>query len=127
MSNEESMLRLLKALNIEFIALAGFMQLIPSFLVLEYSNRIINIHPALLPKYGGKGMYGIKVHEAVLAAKETESGITIHCVNEHYDEGKVILQAKTAIEETDTPESLSARVRQLEHWHYPRVIEKVLS
>ncbi|MDB5284677.1 MAG: purN [Bacteroidota bacterium] len=118
--------RVLNALNIDMIVLAGFLQLIPQFLLQKYPGKIVNIHPALLPKFGGKGMYGLKVHEAVLTAKEKETGITVHYVNEHYDEGEVILQKTVSIKPSDNPESLSAKVLSLEHEWYPKTIEKLL-
>jgi phosphoribosylglycinamide formyltransferase 1 len=114
----------LKALNIDAIVLAGFLWLIPQNLI-EFCP-IINIHPALLPKYGGKGMYGDKVHQAVVANKEKESGITIHYVDENYDEGQIIFQAKCAVELTDTPDDVARKVHQLEYEHFPKVIEKLL-
>ena len=110
----------------DLIVLAGFLWLVPVNILKEYKNKIINIHPALLPKYGGKGMYGSKVHEAVLIAGEKESGITIHFVNEKYDEGKIVFQAKCAIDTSDTPDSLAAKIHKLEHKHYPPVIENIL-
>ena len=113
--------------GINFIVLAGFLWKIPPALVTAYPNHIINIHPALLPKYGGKGMYGMKVHEAVIAAGEKESGITIHYVNEHFDEGEPIFQASCPIDVTDTPESLAQKIHVLEHRHFPEVVEKLLS
>ena len=116
----------LKQRGIDFIVLAGFLWKIPGVLIEAYPNHIINIHPALLPKYGGKGMYGSKVHEAVLAAGEKESGITIHYVNEHFDEGEPIFQASCAVEAHDTPESLAQKVHALEHRHFPQQIEKLL-
>jgi phosphoribosylglycinamide formyltransferase-1 len=109
------------------IVLAGFLWLVPSFLVQAYPNRIVNIHPALLPKYGGKGMYGHFVHQAVLANKEKESGMTIHMVNEKYDEGTILLQKKYKIEKHDTPETLAAQVLKLEHEWYPQVIASLLT
>jgi phosphoribosylglycinamide formyltransferase-1 len=112
--------------GIDFIVLAGFLWKIPQSLIDAYRNRIINIHPALLPKYGGKGMYGAKVHEAVLAAGEKESGITIHYVDEHYDNGDVILHVKCEVLTHDTTNDLSERIHKLEHEHYPTVIEKCL-
>ena len=112
--------------NIGFIVLAGFMVKIPNLLIKAYSGRIINIHPALLPKYGGKGMYGAHVHQAVINAKEQESGITIHYVNEHYDEGQIIFQAKCKISPNDTPESLAQKIHELEHTYYPQITEKVI-
>jgi phosphoribosylglycinamide formyltransferase 1 len=112
--------------QIDFLVLAGFLWKIPAALVQAYPRRIINIHPALLPKYGGKGMYGHFVHEAVIAAGEKESGITIHYVDELYDHGQAIFQQKLAIEPGDTPETLAKKVRDLEHRHFPRVIEEVV-
>ncbi len=117
----------LKEARINFIVLAGFLWKIPQTLIEAYRNRIINIHPALLPKFGGKGMYGAKVHEAVIAAGETESGITIHYVDEHYDNGDVIFQARCPVFKYATPESLAERIHKLEHEHYPQVIEKIVS
>lgn len=117
----------LKHANISFIVLAGFLWKIPAALVQAFSGRIVNIHPALLPNYGGKGMYGMNVHNAVIDAKEKESGITIHFVDEVYDHGAVIYQAITSVTDTDTPETLAQKIHQLEHAHYPRVIEEVIS
>ncbi|MDO6434410.1 phosphoribosylglycinamide formyltransferase [Flavitalea sp. BT771] len=116
----------LKELNIHFIVLAGFLWKVPSALVQSYKGKIVNIHPALLPKYGGKGMYGRLVHEAVIAAKEKASGITIHYVDELYDHGQTIFQASCSIDEDDTPETLAQKVHLLEHEHFPRIIEQVL-
>jgi phosphoribosylglycinamide formyltransferase-1 len=116
----------LKIRGIDFIVLAGFLWKIPETLIEAYPNRIINIHPALLPNYGGKGMYGNFVHEAVIAAGEKESGITIHYVDAHYDEGDIIFQAKCSIEPTDTPSSLATKIHALEHTHFPVVIENLL-
>lgn len=116
----------LKQREIGFIVLAGFLWKVPAALIQAYPNRIINIHPALLPKYGGKGMYGRHVHEAVIAAGEKESGITIHYVNEHFDEGAPIFQATCVVEPGDTPESLAQKVHVLEHRHFPRVVEEVV-
>ena len=110
----------------DLIVLAGFLWLIPQNIVAAYPNKIINIHPALLPNYGGKGMYGMKVHQAVIEAKEKESGISIHYVNEHYDEGKIISQHRCYISENDTAETLAAKIHHLEYKFFPRVIEKVL-
>ncbi|MEM6522495.1 MAG: phosphoribosylglycinamide formyltransferase [Bacteroidota bacterium] len=109
--------------NIDFVILAGFLWLIPEYLTSSYPNRILNIHPALLPKYGGKGMYGSKVHEAVKEAGDKETGITIHFVNEKYDEGQIIFQAKCELEPADTPDSIATKVHELEYEHYPRVID----
>lgn len=116
----------LEQLGVDFIILAGFMRLIPGCLIKKYQNKIINIHPALLPLYGGKGMYGMNVHQAVKNNSETETGITIHFVNEHYDEGEIIFQAKTPILESDTVDSIAQKVHQLEYEHYPKIIEQVI-
>jgi folate-dependent phosphoribosylglycinamide formyltransferase PurN len=117
----------LKNAGIDFIVLAGFLWKVPEVLVRAYPKAIINIHPALLPKYGGKGMYGARVHEAVIAAGEKESGITIHWVNEYYDEGAIIFQAKCSIDTSDTPTSLANKIHALEHAHFATTIEKLLS
>jgi phosphoribosylglycinamide formyltransferase-1 len=109
--------------RISFIVLAGFLWKIPASLIAVYPNKMLNIHPALLPKFGGKGMYGENVHRAVLDSGEKESGISIHLVNEHFDEGKVIFQSSCPIEPNETPHSLAQKVHQLEHANYPRVIE----
>jgi phosphoribosylglycinamide formyltransferase-1 len=124
--HKDGFLSLLQAQPIDFIVLAGFLWLIPEYLVEAYQNRIINIHPALLPKFGGKGMYGAKVHEAVLAAGETESGITVHFVNTKYDEGQIIGQQTCSVEPGDTPETLAQKVQQLEHKWYPAIIERAV-
>ena len=112
--------------KIDFIVLAGFLWLIPDNILNHYKDRIVNIHPALLPKYGGKGMYGDRVHRAVIDNNEKESGITIHYVNGIYDEGDIIFQAKCRVEPDDTPETLAARIHALEYEHYPRVIEDLI-
>jgi formyltetrahydrofolate-dependent phosphoribosylglycinamide formyltransferase len=117
---------LLQRAKIDLIVLAGFLWKIPQRLIDAYPHRIINIHPALLPKYGGKGMYGKRVHEAVIAAGESESGITIHYVDEHYDHGDIIFQAKCPVLGTDTPEILAKRIHELEHRHFPLVVEKLI-
>ena len=127
LKEEETILDLLDVYQIDLIVLAGFLLLIPAYLVKAYPNKIINIHPALLPKYGGKGMYGMKVHEAVIANKETETGITVHYVNEKYDEGEYIAQFRCHVEPSDSADSIATKVHQLEHEHYPKVIEKLLS
>jgi phosphoribosylglycinamide formyltransferase 1 len=114
----------LKNEGITHIVLAGFLWMIPGYLLKSFPDRIINIHPALLPKYGGKGMYGSKVHEAVKAARELQTGITIHLVNERYDEGKILFQEKCAISENHSPDEIAACVHKLEHEHYPKVIEQ---
>lgn len=120
-------LKLLKAQNPDLIVLAGFLWKVPEDWIRAFPERIINIHPALLPKYGGKGMYGNKVHEAVKANNETESGITIHWVNENYDEGAIIHQAKTKIAPSDTPGDIAKKVHELEYAHFPKTIEKLLT
>jgi len=106
--------------------LAGFLWKVPAAIIHAYPHKIVNIHPALLPKYGGKGMYGSAVHKAVLHAKEQESGITIHYADDQYDHGQVILQVTCRVEENDTPETLADRIHALEHAYYPGVIEKLL-
>jgi phosphoribosylglycinamide formyltransferase 1 len=123
-TNRNSLLRTLNDHAVTHIVLAGFLWLIPDFLIASYPDRIINIHPALLPKYGGKGMYGNKVHQAVKAASETMTGITIHLVNEVYDEGRVLFQTSCEIDKSLSAEQIAACVHKLEHHHYPRVIEK---
>jgi len=122
-----SVLEDLKSREIDWIILAGFLWLVPDYLIKEYPQRIINIHPALLPSYGGKGMYGMKVHEAVIAAGEKQSGITIHHVNELYDEGNIIFQATCQVLPEDTPEMLAAKIHELEYEHFPKVIHKLIS
>jgi len=117
----------LKEAHVTHVVLAGFLWLIPLNLIHEYPHRIINIHPALLPKYGGKGMYGMKVHQTVLDNKEKETGITIHYVNEHYDEGEFIFQQKVTIEDCASAEEIASKVQQLEHDYFPQTIEKLLN
>ena len=126
MTTEQTVMALMKAQDIHFIALAGYLQMVPAFLLAKFPNKIVNIHPALLPKHGGKGMYGIKVHQAVLAAGDAETGITIHYVNEHYDEGKIINQKALAVNPGETAETLATRVLALEHEWYPKTIETLL-
>jgi phosphoribosylglycinamide formyltransferase-1 len=123
--NTDNVVDLLKNLDIDLIVLAGFMWLIPKNLIAEFPGRIINIHPALLPKFGGKGMYGDFVHKAVMDARETEGGITIHYVNENYDEGAYIHQAKYKIDKEDNLEMIKFKGQQLEHLHYPRIVESI--
>jgi phosphoribosylglycinamide formyltransferase-1 len=118
---------ILQKQEIDWIILAGFLWLIPENLVKTFPNKIVNIHPALLPKFGGKGMWGHFVHEAVVAQKEKESGITIHFVNERYDEGKMIFQAKCEVFPTDSPDDVAKKVQALEHIHFPEVIEKLIA
>ncbi|HWW42374.1 phosphoribosylglycinamide formyltransferase [Pedobacter sp.] len=122
----DHIVELLKNLDIDLIVLAGFLWLIPKSLIHEYPGRIVNIHPAILPKFGGKGMYGDHVHLAVMDAKEPEGGITIHYVNENYDEGEYIYQAKYRIDKDDNLEMIKFKGQQLEHLHYPRVVESIL-
>ena len=123
----EQILALLREYNIDFIVLAGFLVRVPDVLLHAYPDKIINIHPALLPKFGGKGMYGDRVHEAVVTAGEKESGITIHYINEHYDEGNTIFQAKCPVLPEDSPADVAKKVHSLEYEYYPQVIEKLLS
>lgn len=111
----------------DIIVLAGFLWKFPEHIIQKFPNKIINIHPSLLPKYGGKGMYGNFVHQAVIDNNETESGISIHFVNEHYDEGAIIFQAKTTVETDETTESLAQKIHQLEYVHFPKEIEKLIS
>ena len=122
----ENIIDLLKNLDIDLIVLAGFLWLIPKNLLQEYPGRIINIHPAILPKFGGKGMYGDFVHKAVMEAGEPEGGITIHYVNENYDEGEYIYQAKYRIDKSDNLEMVKFKGQQLEHLHYPRIVESII-
>ena len=117
----------LRSYQIDLIVLAGFLWIIPLVLIRAFPDKIINIHPALLPKYGGKGMYGAAVHEAVISAKEKESGISIHFVDEIYDHGRIIFQARCPVAENDSPESLAGKIHALEYAHYPRVIGELVS
>jgi len=112
--------------KIDFVVLAGFLWLLPLNLLRKYPNSIVNIHPALLPKYGGKGMYGMNVHNAVVENKEKESGITIHMINEKYDEGKIVFQAKCNISPSDTPEDVAVKIHKLEYDFFPKIIEQLL-
>ena len=121
----EKILSLLKVYNIDCIVLAGFLLKIPQSLILAFPQKIINIHPALLPKHGGKGMYGMKVHQAVSETGDSESGITIHYVNSNYDEGSIIFQATCPVLPTDTPDMIAEKVHKLEYEHFPKVIEKI--
>jgi len=119
-------LGMLQAHGIDVIVLAGFLLMVPSFLIEAYPRRIINIHPALLPKYGGKGMYGIHVHRAVKAAREHESGITVHHVSNECDGGEIIAQFRTSLSPNDTPDDIASKVHLLEMQHYPEIIEKLI-
>ncbi|MBC6111195.1 phosphoribosylglycinamide formyltransferase [Pedobacter fastidiosus] len=122
----DNIIDLLKNLDIDFIVLAGFLWLVPQNLIAAYPGRIINIHPAILPKFGGKGMYGDHVHNAVMASGDNEGGITIHYVDENYDEGEYIYQAKYKIDKNDNLEMVKFKGQQLEHLHYPRIIEGIV-
>jgi phosphoribosylglycinamide formyltransferase-1 len=122
----DDIIRMLKTLQVDLIVLAGFLWLVPQTLLAAFPNKIINLHPALLPKYGGKGMYGDNVHQAILDAGEEESGITIHFVNTQFDEGEIIHQSKFKIEPGDNLEMVKFKGQQLEHLHFPKVIENLL-
>ena len=124
---ESKILQKLNAIQPDLIVLAGFLLKFPKSIVETYSNKIINIHPALLPKYGGKGMYGMNVHESVVENKEKETGITIHYVNENYDEGNIIFQKKVAVLITDTPEVVAEKIHELEQKYFPSIVEEVLN
>lgn len=125
-SQSNEIVEILKEKEIDLIVLAGFLWLIPSNLIEAFPNKIVNIHPALLPNYGGKGMYGMKVHEAIVTNQEKETGITIHFVNEKYDEGKTIFQATCEVSENDTAEDVAKKIHQLEYKHFPEVIDQLL-
>ncbi len=125
--DEENTMKILETYNVNFIVLAGFLLMIPDFLINKFDHRIINIHPALLPKFGGKGMYGHHVHEAVKAAGETETGITIHYVSNVCDGGEIIAQFKTNLSPTDTVEDIEEKIHILEQQHYPQVIENTIT
>ena len=125
--NEDGYVMEFEKYYLKLIVLAGFLWKIPPVLIQKYPGRIINIHPALLPKYGGKGMYGYNVHAAVIAAKDKESGITIHYVDEIYDHGKIIFQARCPVEPTDTPPSLAVKIHALEYEYYPTVIDELIT
>jgi phosphoribosylglycinamide formyltransferase-1 len=124
--NSREVLDLLFERDIDYIVLAGFLWLVPEYLLKPFENKIVNIHPALLPRYGGKGMYGSRVHKAVIDAGDTESGITIHHVNQDYDDGDIIYQARCAIGSGETPDSLARKIHELEYTHFPRVVESLL-
>jgi len=119
-------LSVLKQYQADFIVLAGFLKLFPESIIAEYPQRIVNIHPALLPKYGGKGMFGSRVHKAVIEAGEKESGISIHYVNQNYDDGNIIYQAKCAVLKDDTPETLAEKIHLLEYKYYPEILTKLI-
>ncbi|MDR0348553.1 MAG: phosphoribosylglycinamide formyltransferase [Tannerella sp.] len=122
----DPVLEKLAAFHVDWIILAGFLKKIPGKMLQKYPNRIINIHPALLPKYGGKGMYGMHVHEAVVAAKEKETGITVHFINENYDEGPAIFQQSCAVLPADTPDDVAGKIHALEYAYFPKVIEQLI-
>ncbi len=124
--NTKGLLDVFEEFKIDFIALAGFLWLIPEYLVKAFDKKMVNIHPALLPKYGGKGMYGKYVHQAVKESGDEESGITIHYVNTKYDDGDIVFQARCSIDETDNPEEIARKVLKLEHEYFPKVLEKLL-
>jgi phosphoribosylglycinamide formyltransferase-1 len=120
-------LSLLESSEVDLVILAGFLWLIPENILKAFPNKIVNIHPALLPKYGGAGMYGPRVHEAVINNHEKETGITIHYLNDKYDEGEIILQKMVPVDESDTAETVAKKVHVLEHEWYPKIIEQLLS
>lgn len=124
--NSDSMLELVGKYNADLIVLAGFLWKFPDFLIAQSKGKVINLHPALLPKFGGKGMYGMHVHEAVVAQGETETGITVHWVNEHYDEGNIIAQLSCKVENGDTASDVAEKIHQLEGAHFPAVVDSVL-
>tara|TARA_R110000772_G_scaffold133553_6_gene242040 strand:- start:68 stop:691 length:624 start_codon:yes stop_codon:yes gene_type:complete len=124
--SSEGVLRLLRDAQADLIVLAGFLLKFPTTILSEYPNQVINLHPALLPKYGGKGMYGHYVHEAVISNKEEETGITIHYVNENYDEGAIIFQKSVKLSEEDTPETVAQKIHKLEYKYFPRVIDELI-
>ncbi len=126
LKNTQKLIEELRIHEIDWLILAGFLWLIPQTLIKAFPSKIVNIHPALLPAYGGKGMYGENVHQAVIKNKEKFSGITIHFVNEQYDAGAIIFQQQLEIQPNDTPSSLAGRIHQLEHKHYPEVIENLI-
>ncbi len=126
-SKTEDVLNILKASKPDLIVLAGFLWKFPEFIINAFPNKVINVHPALLPKYGGKGMYGMHVHEAVVANKESETGITIHYVNENYDEGAIIFQAKCNVTSQDTAKDVANKIHELEMEHFPKVVATLLN
>lgn len=127
LTKTNDVLNILKASKPDLIVLAGFLWKFPEFILNEFPNKVINVHPALLPKYGGKGMYGMFVHEAIVANKEPETGITIHYVNEHYDEGAIIFQAKCNVASSDSAEDVAAKIHELEMEYFPKVVDELLS
>ena len=127
LNSDKGVLKTLINAKPDLIVLAGFLLKFPEFILKEFPNKVINIHPALLPNYGGKGMYGMHVHQAVVDNKEAETGITIHYVNENYDEGAIIFQKRVAVSENDTPEDVAKKVHELEYEYFPKVIEELLN
>jgi len=125
-SKSEDVLNILKMVQPDLIILAGFLWKFPEFILKDFKNKVVNIHPALLPNYGGKGMYGMHVHEAIVANKETQTGITIHYVNENYDEGAIIFQAKCEVKASDSAEDVAKKIHLLEMEHFPRIIDQLL-
>ena len=125
--NSELFLQKLDVFKPDLIVLAGFLWQLPEYFIKSYTDKIINIHPALLPKYGGKGMYGMNVHQSVLENKEKETGITIHYVNEHYDEGKIIFQQSVSVENCKTAEEIAIKIHELEHKYFPTIIQEILN
>ncbi len=121
----EKIMEYLRKNEIDLIVLAGFLWLVPEYLIKEYPNRIVNIHPALLPKFGGKGMYGMHVHEAVKQSGETETGITIHLIDGNYDKGNTVFQAKVQVSPSDSPDDIANKVHKLEYEYYPKIIEEI--
>ncbi|PWH84030.1 phosphoribosylglycinamide formyltransferase [Algibacter marinivivus] len=126
-SKTNDILNILLASKPDLIVLAGFLWKFPEHILKEFPNKVINVHPALLPKYGGKGMYGIHVHEAVVKNNETETGITIHYVNEHYDEGAIIFQTSCKVDKNDNAEDVASKIHELEMEHFPKVVDKLLN
>ncbi|NJX13896.1 phosphoribosylglycinamide formyltransferase [Tamlana crocina] len=127
LSKTDDVLNILRASKPDLIVLAGFLWKFPEFILNEFPNKVINVHPALLPKFGGKGMYGMHVHKAVVENKETETGITIHYVNENYDEGAIIFQAKCEVTPADTADDVAAKIHKLEMEHFPKVVDEILN
>ena len=126
LEDSNKILRVFRNYRINFVILAGYLMLVPKELILAYPNRIVNIHPALLPRFGGKGMYGDKVHQAVVESGDSESGITIHYVNENFDDGAIIFQIKCAVSKNDTPENVASKVHALEYKYYPSIVDKII-
>jgi phosphoribosylglycinamide formyltransferase-1 len=126
LEDSNKILRVFRNYRIDFVILAGYLMLVPKELILAYPNRIVNIHPALLPRFGGKGMYGDKVHQAVVESGDSESGITIHYVNENFDDGAIIFQIKCAVSKNDTPENVASKVHALEYKYYPSIVDKII-